>query len=129
MTSPPSSPDSLLGLALLGKTGLAFAVVVASILLCGWLAKRLRPGHTRPGAHLRLVGSTQVGQRERVVIVQVQGRWLVLGVTPQHISALSELPAPADEPAAPGTPLAPAFAERLAAALKQRLTPAGNDTP
>ncbi|WP_455921617.1 flagellar biosynthetic protein FliO [Pseudomonas putida] len=122
-----ASPDNLMGLALLGKTALAFAVVVASILLCGWLAKRMRPGHTRPGAHLRLVSSTSVGQRERVVIVQVQERWLVLGVTPQHISALSEMPAPADVPATASTPLAPAFAERLAAALKQRLN--GTDKP
>ncbi|MGY4491248.1 flagellar biosynthetic protein FliO [Pseudomonas sp. TE3610] len=122
-----NSPDNLMGLALLGKTALAFAAVVASILLCGWLAKRMRPGHSRPGAHLRLVGSTSVGQRERVVIVQVQQRWLVLGVTPQHISALSEMPVPDDAPVAASTPLAPAFAERLAAALKQRLN--GTDKP
>ena len=126
MSSSPS-PDNLLGLALLGKTALAFAVVVASILLCGWLAKRLRPGHSRPGAHLQLVSSTSVGQRERVVIVQVQERWLVLGVTPQHISALGEMPAPEQAPAVAPTALAPAFAERLAAALKQRL--GGTDKP
>ncbi|MDE1168400.1 MAG: flagellar biosynthetic protein FliO [Pseudomonas sp.] len=114
-----NSPDSLLGLALLGKTAFAFALVVASILFCGWLAKRLGPQRVRPGQHLRLVSSTSLGQRERVVIVQVQDKWLVLGVTAQQVSALSELPAPAlPEPA---QPLPPRFADRLATALKQRL--------
>lgn len=114
-----NSGDSLLGLALLGKTAFAFALVVGSIFVCAWLARRLGPQRVRAGQHLRVVSSTALGQRERVVIIEVQGQWLVLGVTAQHISSLAQLPAGNDSTPGPAVPAR--FAERLASALKQRL--------
>ena len=44
---------------------------------------------------MKVVSSTSVGQRERVVVVEVAGQWLVLGVTPQNIHTLHTLPAQA----------------------------------
>ncbi|WP_335944091.1 flagellar biosynthetic protein FliO [Pseudomonas sp. G166] len=110
--------DSLMNLALLGKTALALGLVVACVLLCGWVVRRAGVRALTPGKVMRVVSSTSLGQREKVVIVEVQGKWLVLGVTAQQVSALSQMDAPPADPegsAANGD----GFAERLAAALRR----------
>ncbi|MGV2398657.1 MAG UNVERIFIED_CONTAM: flagellar biosynthetic protein FliO, partial [Klebsiella aerogenes] len=43
---------------------------------------------------LNLRASCQVGQRERVVVVEVDNTLLVLGVTAQQITPLHQFPAP-----------------------------------
>ncbi len=72
--------EALIGMAVLGKTAAALALVIAIILLCTALLKRWSNHSTRHGAHLRVVGSTAVGNRERIVIVEVEDTWLVVGV-------------------------------------------------
>ncbi|MCL7462248.1 flagellar biosynthetic protein FliO [Pseudomonas sp. NW5] len=120
--------DSLSGLAVLGKTALALALVIGLILLCSWLLRRLNTARLGRGQPLRIVGSQLLGPRERVVVVEVRDTWLVLGVTPTQISRLHELPAPAEDatptPHAAQAPDAPAppFATRLADALRQNLS-------
>lgn len=114
-----SSGGNLLGLALLGKTAFAFALVVGGIFCCAWLARRLGPQRARAGQHLRVVSSTALGQRERVVIVEVQGQWLVLGVTAHQVTQLAQLPASTLFTPAPQVPTG--FAERLASAVGRRL--------
>lgn len=67
-------------------------LVLALIPLALWLLKRLQTvqvpgGGPRP---LQLAGHLALGARERVVLVRVQDRLLVLGVTPQQVSLLTE---------------------------------------
>lgn len=113
--------DNLMSLALLGKTALALAVVVACVLVCGWLVRRFGARPLAPGKLLRVISSTGVGQREKVVIVEVRGQWLVLGVTAQQVTALAQMEAPAaDAEPALATPTG-SFAERVASALKHNL--------
>ncbi|SDN38073.1 flagellar biosynthetic protein FliO [Vreelandella arcis] len=115
-----SGGDSLIGMAMLGKTAAALALVIAIILLCTALLKRV--GHAkRAGGELQLISSTAVGNRERVVIVQVEDTWLVLGVGNGRITKLHERPAPATPPA--DTTQAPShFAKRFSQALADNLT-------
>lgn len=104
--------QSLLGIvAVFGLIG-AFA----------WAARRMQGGHARSSGMIKLVGGTMVGTRERVVVVEVNDTWIVLGVAPGRVNALHALPkaanppgaAPAgDAPAAPATTAWPAFAARL----------------
>ena len=118
-TSVGVAADDLVGLTVLGKTALALGLVAACILLCGWLVSRLGVRPARAGDVVRVIGSTRLGQREKVVVVEVRGRWLVLGVTAQQVACLSELDAP---PAAEVTgvePPARSFGLRLADALKR----------
>ncbi len=113
--------NDLLGLAVLGKTALALALVIGVILLCSALLKRMGPGRGRQGQHLKVVASTSVGQRERVVVVEVEGTWLVLGVGGGQVSALHQLPAPAvDSDTASPTSMASgeSFAARFANAMR-----------
>ena len=83
---------------------LGLALVVGMILILAWVAKRLAPGALRQGGGaLTIVASQAVGQRERVVVVEVADQWLVIGVAPGRVCALSTMPKgvlPAPTPAA-----------------------------
>jgi len=95
---------------------LGLALVVGMILALAWVAKRLAPGAVRQGGtSLTIVASQAVGQRERVVVVEVADQWLVLGVAPGRVSALSTMPKgvlPASS-TAPTTPFAAALSRAL----------------
>ena len=97
---------------------LGLALVLALILAIAWIAKRITPGVLRAGAvPLTVVASQSVGQRERVVVVEIADQWLVLGVAPGRVSALSTLPK--GEVTPPAAPVAP-FAAALSRALGRR---------
>ncbi|WP_380179654.1 flagellar biosynthetic protein FliO [Kalamiella sp. sgz302252] len=87
--------------SVLTQVSSVLAVIILLILACAWLAKRLgfAPKTGKRGQHeLAISASCQVGQRERVVIVDVQDARLVLGVTAQQITHLHTLPpSPAQE--------------------------------
>ncbi|MGM8849136.1 flagellar biosynthetic protein FliO [Salinicola sp. MH3R3-1] len=108
-----------IGLLMIGKTAISLLVVIAIILGCAWLLKRLGPNRRAGTQHLRVVASTPVGQRERVVIVEVADRWLVLGVGGGQVTRLDSMDPPtppAVDPAA--SPLVGSFASRFGQALK-----------
>ena len=72
-----------------------FIGLVAVLLLIAataWVAKRL--GVTRGGTSslLHVVSSTSVGTRERVVVIEIGDSWLVVGVAPGSVNALTTLP-------------------------------------
>lgn len=110
-------------------------VVLAMIVAAGWLLRRLqhRAGMGPTGSGRRrnqvitVVAQQMLGAREKVVVVDVEGTWLVLGVTQQHMQTLHTLPRPAeDTPATPddpsGTAKPPRFADALSIQLKRHLT-------
>ncbi|MFW5385756.1 flagellar biosynthetic protein FliO [Yersinia sp. 2544 StPb PI] len=77
------------------------------LILCGaWLVRRLGfAPQARNNKLLNVKASCQVGQRERVVIVEVDNTWLVLGVTAQQVTQLHTLTRPAiDEATAASSP-------------------------
>ena len=98
----------------------AFALVIALIPAALWVLKRaqaLRPA--RDGA-LHLVAGLALGPRERVAIVNVGDRSLVIGITAQSITHLATLHTQIAAPNADadGKPLAP-FAQLLASRLRK----------
>ncbi|MGQ4880151.1 flagellar biosynthetic protein FliO [Billgrantia sp. LNSP4103-1] len=113
--------DALVGMATFGKTAAALALVIAIILVCTALLRRWGPQKRAAGGHLHVIGSAALGSRERVVIVEVEGTWLVLGVGGGQINKLHELDAPVRESGdnASGAPDGERFAARFARALKQ----------
>jgi len=67
-----------------------------------------------------VVGERAVGTRERVVLVEVAGQWLVLGVAPGQVRTLANLPRPDNlPPEAPAPSPVPPFAGWLERALKK----------
>ncbi len=95
-----SDPGSGLWQLFLGL-GMVLAMLAGSL----WLLKKLVAPRGENAGLLRVVGATAVGTRERVVVVEVGGTWLVLGVAPGQVSALAEVPrqAAAVQSAAPAT--------------------------
>lgn len=86
--------------------GLGLAIVLGLIVAAGWFMKRYSLGSTGAGL-IKVVGGTAVGQRERVVIVEIGETWMVLGVAPGRVSALHTLPrgdTGAPQPPPAGTP-------------------------
>ncbi|MBX2836139.1 MAG: flagellar biosynthetic protein FliO [Gammaproteobacteria bacterium] len=75
---------------------MAFALVVVLVLLWAFtvLLKRLQSPSLRAKNGLELVSTYSVGQRERLVVVQVGEEQLLLGVTSSAISKLHVLPTP-----------------------------------
>lgn len=75
-----------------GATLLMLLVVLAVIVGLAALVRRLNmrlPGANGP---LKILHSMSIGQRERLVIVEVGEQKLLLGVTTQSISVLQTLP-------------------------------------
>jgi flagellar protein FliO/FliZ len=98
---------------------LGLALVLGLIVAVAWVAKRLAPGTLRgSGVPLTIVASQAVGQRERVVVVEISDHWLVLGVAPGRVSALSTLPKGTLPPPSPSA--TPSFATALSRALGRR---------
>ena len=115
-----NSSEALVGMAALGKTAAALALVIAIILICTTLLKRWSNAHTRHGANLRIVGSTAVGNRERIVIVEVEDTWLVVGVGGGRITKLHERPAPEERSSDSSVTPSSRFSRRLSQALASR---------
>ncbi|TPW16724.1 MAG: flagellar protein FliO/FliZ [Halothiobacillaceae bacterium] len=110
------------GLNHLVEGTLGLIAVLAAIFLVAWLAKRYGSFNTTVGGALRVVGGLSVGQRERVVLIQVGDKQLLLGVAPGRVVLLQELSEPLQaELSASSRVAGESFAERLQAALNQRL--------
>lgn len=72
------------------------ALILGGFVALAFLARRYLPGMSQAGA-VKVVGTTSVGPRERVVLVEVDGTWLVLGVGGGNVRLLHSQPKPATE--------------------------------
>ncbi len=73
----------------------SFAVlllVIAAIPFVLWMVKRLSQLPGASSGPLTLAASLSVGPRERIAVVKVEDRWLLVGITAGSISMLAELP-------------------------------------
>lgn len=110
-TAAPGPAASLL------RTMLGLIVVLAVMAAVAWFMKRVGPVARSGNAQaLRIVGGVSVGAREKVVVLEVGGRWLVVGVAPGQVNAIADLEAMETLPEETGTgnnmPGAQAFAAR-----------------
>jgi len=100
-------------LAGLGRVIASLIVVIAMILASGWLLKRF-PAAGRTNGRLRSLESIAVGMKERIVLVQVGEKQVLLGVASGNVSTLMVLDQPLPEPSRPNAPqLATSFASLL----------------
>ncbi|MBK5942808.1 flagellar biosynthetic protein FliO [Halorhodospira halophila] len=72
----------------------ALLVVLAVIVGLSWLLRRFGGGAVGGTGAMRVLGSLPVGQRERVVLVQVGETQLLLGVAPGRVQTLHILETP-----------------------------------
>jgi len=118
--------ESLLGLAMLGKTAAALGLILAILFLAAAALRRWGPYQRRRGGQLKVIDSTMVGPKERISIVQVKDTWLVLGIGNGRVDMLHSMPADPDAATgAPDTQSPPlfeagdSFGTRFAKALKR----------
>lgn len=97
------------------------AIVLAAIVGVAWLFRRFTMGGGMLGRlqPARVVSGVMVGPHERLVIVELEGEWLVLGVTSRSVNLLKTLDKPPQQDAANVTPATPPFAQWLAAAIEK----------
>ncbi len=74
---------------------LSLVLILGGFIAVAWFARRYLPGMGAQGA-VKVVGTTAVGTRERVVVVEVDGTWLLLGVGGGNVRLLHTQPKPAD---------------------------------
>jgi len=90
---PAGAADGASGTALgVVQMVLGLVLVLGLIVLASWLLRRFGAGPTAAGSLIRVVTAASVGPRERVVLVEIQDTWLVLGVAPGRVSTLHQLP-------------------------------------
>lgn len=95
------------------------AAIIILILACAWVARRLGFVSRRNGSQtLNISASCSLGQRERVVVVDVDDVRLVLGVTAQQITHLHTLPAKPHQEAPEATEPKPDFRQVLQSLMK-----------
>lgn len=103
------------------QTLLALALIIG--LLFGVLYLLRRSGLARAGGAglLQVRGATAVGPRERVVLVEVAGKLLVLGVAPGRVTPLHTLDAAELPPVPPRTSPLPSGERDFQTWLRQTL--------
>lgn len=69
----------------------SLVLILGGFVLVAWLARRYLPGTARSGV-VRVVAVTAVGPRERVVVVEIEDSWLVLGVGGGQVRLLDKRP-------------------------------------
>jgi flagellar protein FliO/FliZ len=67
--------------------------VIGLIFLFAWVVRRFGLQPSGNGRLLKVVSSVMVGQRERVVVVEIGDAWLVLGVAAGQVRTLHTMPA------------------------------------
>jgi flagellar protein FliO/FliZ len=88
--STPSATASIL------KMIVGLAVVLGVMALFAWGAKRFLPNTGHHAGVVKVIGGTSVGTRERVVVLEIADRWIVVGVANGQVSALANLAPGAD---------------------------------
>ncbi|BCM25469.1 flagellar biosynthetic protein FliO [Methyloradius palustris] len=75
------------------KMILGLAVVLGIMALIAWALKRLTPIGNSQTSVAKIVGGVSVGTRERVVVIEIADRWIVVGVAPGQVNALADIAA------------------------------------
>lgn len=92
VTVPPVTMPSGSSTGSLLQTLFALILVLAVLGALAWFLKRYGPKVGGGNANVRVVGSLNLGGRERIVVVEVGNEWIVVGASPGRINALATMP-------------------------------------
>jgi flagellar protein FliO/FliZ len=76
------------GAAAIMQTFVGLAVVVAMIFALAWLSRRLSGGNLGNAKFMKILAVQPLGTREKIILVDVAGKQMMLGVTPGRIATL-----------------------------------------
>lgn len=89
-------PPPAVGTGSIVQIVFSLLLVLAAIVLIGWLLKRMNLAPQGNAGHLKIVDGMAIGQRERIVLVEVGNTWLLIGVAPGQIRTLHTIEKPED---------------------------------
>jgi flagellar protein FliO/FliZ len=78
----PSGTNAML------QTLAGLGVVVALIFALAWMSKRLGGGSLGQNKFMKIIAVQALGAREKIILVDVAGKQMMLGVTPGRIATL-----------------------------------------
>lgn len=87
----PIPPGSVIAAESMTKMVIGLALVLVIIIAIAWLLKRFSIIPTAATGHIKIVSAASVGQRERIVIVEIGETCLVLGVAPGQVNMLHSM--------------------------------------
>ncbi len=108
---PATSMSSASMGAQLSKLLLGLLLVIGLIFLLAWLLRRVQQLNPRGAQVIKLVSSQALGPRERLVLVQVGGEQILVGLSGGRITPLHVMREPVHLPDAEAAN--PEFAQRL----------------
>lgn len=88
--SPPSNVPNLANSFV--SVLLSLGIVIGIILVCVWVLKKVGGNHFSNDASIDVIGNKMIGPKERLMIVRVADKNLLLGITANNITKLQELP-------------------------------------
>lgn len=105
----------------IGNVALSLIVIIAAILAIGWFFSRMHGMRGPRGQVMQILATQTLGSKERVILVRIADKQLVLGVTATQMQTLLVLDdnnddAPEPEPE---EPLRNSFAARMKSALSR----------
>jgi len=83
-----SSTPAVSTSAFFGEVMAGLIIVLLMIFALAWMVKRMGAGSFLTNQHMKIVASVAMGTRERVVVLDVGGKQILLGITPQNINTL-----------------------------------------
>lgn len=89
---PAYTPPPVVSSGGLAQIFFSLLLVLAAIVVVVWLLKRMNVVQHSVGNQLKVVGGVAIGQRERVVLLEVNDTWLLVGVGPGQIRTLHTMP-------------------------------------
>jgi len=112
--------EAINGMAAMGKTAVSLLFILGLIFLLSLLLKRLNQSSRPSSPVLKQVASASLGAREKVVVMEFNRTWLVLGVGGGQITKLHETQVLDAETAAALAGQSDSFASRFKKVLDAR---------
>ena len=111
-----STLPAVIGSGEIFNMGTSLLLIIGAIVFVGWLYSRTQRMSSHDGDVIRILAAQPLGPKERVLLVEVAGKQLVLGMTAGQMQMLYvlEQPLEADSQA----PLPVGFAKRLRTAIE-----------
>ena len=78
---------------------LSLLLVLGCIVVLSWALRRLRNGPLASNGEFEVLGATYLGPKERVVLLKVRDKELLIGLGPNHMCSLGEFPSSDDDDA------------------------------
>ncbi len=92
-SGPVVAAESVLDTAIMTRSILSLFVVLGTVVVLAWLARRIKglnPASSDSEGALRIVAQQSLGIKDKLVLVEVGERRILLGVSPGNIRFLTE---------------------------------------